>query len=405
MRVIINQLQSLKQKTGIGHYTAELLRCLKPLTHDDQVDTYPTGFMEQMAKAGLRANRNLSGGSNARLLNRLRSGGVGLMRDSFQWLLNRQFRSVCGQGRYDVYHEPNYLPMPANCPTLATVHDLSVVLHPHWHPAERVKRFERHFPKALERCAHFLADTDSVRREMIEHLGVAPSRVTRVYMGIRSDLRRLPVAQVQHGLNELRLPAQYLLCLGTIEPRKNVMRLLKIYASLPEAFRSRWPLVLVGGWGWNAQDVARHLEDTARHEGVIHLGYVPDYHLATLYNGARALLFPTFYEGFGLPPLEMMACGGAVIASTADAVKETVGGKAHLLHPEDDDAWRQAIMRVTRDYDWWQALRKGAEEIARPYTWNQCAAQTLDVYREVGGKKKKTRKILRQLLTPQKAAG
>jgi alpha-1,3-rhamnosyl/mannosyltransferase len=143
--------------------------------------------------------------------------------------------------------------------------------------------------------------------------------------------------------------------------------------------------VLVGGWGWNVRRVADYLDSVGRHRGVRHLGYVPDEDLPYLYNGARALAYPSFYEGFGLPPVEMLACGGAVLASTAGAVAETVGGQAHLIEPLDLDGWRHALRRVCADDDWWQELRTGATEAARPYTWERCAADTLRVYRAVRG--------------------
>src|SRR5439155_14500276 len=170
---------------------------------------------------------------------------------------------------------------------------------------------------------------------------------------------------------------------GTIEPRKNVLTLLRAYGSLPDHLRARYPLLLVGGWGWNAADVAAYLDSEAKARGVLHLGYVADEHTPALYNGARALLFPSFYEGFGLPPLEMMACGGAVIASTAGAIAETVGRRAHLLDPHDLDGWRAAMGRVAEDDDWCQELREGAEDVARPFTWEACAADTPRAYRLV----------------------
>jgi alpha-1,3-rhamnosyl/mannosyltransferase len=104
-----------------------------------------------------------------------------------------------------------------------------------------------------------------------------------------------------------------------------------------------------------------------------------------VYNGARALVYPSLYEGFGLPPLEMMACGGAVLASTAGALVETVGSRAHLIPPGDEDGWRDGLRRVLEDDDWWRALRLGVTAVARPFTWDQCAADTLRVYRSLSG--------------------
>jgi alpha-1,3-rhamnosyl/mannosyltransferase len=186
---------------------------------------------------------------------------------------------------------------------------------------------------------------------------------------------------VQVVLRQLGLPSRYLLYLGTIEPRKNILMLLRAYVSLPASLRSNWPLLLVGTWGWNAGDVAEYLHGEARHRGVIHVGYVQEHHLPALYSGARALLYPSWYEGFGLPPLEMMACGGAVLASTAGALVETVGRKAHLIDPRDEDGWRAAIARVVEHDDWWRSLRRGVRAIARPFTWERCAEETLEVYR------------------------
>jgi len=118
----------------------------------------------------------------------------------------------------------------------------------------------------------------------------------------------------------------------------------------------------------------------ARHKGVIHAGYIPDAHLPAIYNGARALVYPSMYEGFGLPPVEMMACGGAVITSTAGALEEMFGGQAHLVDAEDTDGWREALLRVTTDDDWWTTLRHGSLERASRYTWARCAADTMRVY-------------------------
>jgi alpha-1,3-rhamnosyl/mannosyltransferase len=215
-------------------------------------------------------------------------------------------------------------------------------------------------------------------------------------MGIRPGLSPLPDSQVVQVLARLGLPRRYLLYLGTIEPRKNLRTLLRAYCDLPSRLRDEWPLLLVGSWGWNAAELADYLHREARHRGVLHLGYVDEACIAAVYNGARALVYPTLYEGFGLPPLEMMACGGAVLASTAGAVVETVGERAHLVPPLDVDGWRAALCRVLEDDDWWTALRRDVTAVARPYTWDQCAADTLRVYRTLCGES--------QAASPRRAA-
>jgi glycosyltransferase involved in cell wall biosynthesis len=395
MRVLVNGLAASGPMTGIGHYTTQLLRCLRRQTKAEEIHSFPGQWM-------CRA-RSLWGGLRSRLerdQGRLptptttdfspRSAGwhdslMATLRSSGQWLLTRNFKAASRSGGYDLYHEPNYIPLPSDLPTVATVHDLSVLLHPEWHPADRVAHFERRFHRGLRQCRHFLAISEFARQEIIRTLHLRPERVTRTYMGIRPGLRPLPKTEVQQALRRLKLPSRYLLYVGTIEPRKNLATLLRAYRALATQMRRDYPLVLVGNWGWNASEVASLLDGKNAPSEILHIGYIPEEDLSALYNGARALVFPSFYEGFGLPPVEMLACGGAVLASTAGAVVETVGRQAHLIEPLDLDGWQRAMQRVIVDDDWWNHLRSGAVEAAAPFTWEQCAADTLRVYRQLTG--------------------
>jgi alpha-1,3-rhamnosyl/mannosyltransferase len=391
VRVVVNQLAALGLRTGIGHYTVQLLRCLAEQAGEGEVEGFPQGWVRHARETAARLRPRLEGTAERQAgappVATLRSEALRHLRQCGRSLMALHFRAVCARRKYDLYHEPNFIPLPCDRPTLATLHDLSVLLHPEWHPADRVAHFERHFHRGLDGCAHFLAISEFGRQEVMRILNLPPERVTRTYMGIRPGLGPLPPERVGPVLERLGLPPRYLLYLGTIEPRKNVLMLLRAYCSLPGRLRSAWPLLLVGSWGWNTGDVAEYLDREARHRGVIHLGYLAEENVAPVYNGARALVYPSLYEGFGLPPIEMMACGGAVIASTAGALVETVGGHAHLVHPEDFDGWREAITRVVEDDDWWQGLRDGVEAVARPYTWDQCAAITLRVYRRLCGER------------------
>jgi alpha-1,3-rhamnosyl/mannosyltransferase len=143
--------------------------------------------------------------------------------------------------------------------------------------------------------------------------------------------------------------------------------------------------VLAGGWGWKSDRVADYYREVAESRNVMHLGYTDDRHLPGLYAGARALVYPSHYEGFGLPPIEMLASGGAVLASTADAHREVLGVHAHFVAPDDTDGWRAALSRATRDDDWLNMLRQGGRERARRFSWDRSAAETAAVYRAVAG--------------------
>ena len=396
MRVVINQSVALSPRTGIGHYAAELLRCLRQQAGEDRIDAYPDGWLRRLRQSAGRLRKHLEPKSSnpagepeapaprgRLLLRRLKVRALECLRQCDHFVTARHLQAACNRHGYDLYHEPNMIPLPCDRPTVVTVCDLSVPLHPEWHPADRVAYFEKHFQRGVRGCAHFLAISEFGRREVIQHLGVAPERVTRTYMGVRPGLGRLPADEVAGVRRRLGLPVRYLLYVGTVEPRKNVRMLLRAYCALPAGLRERWPLLLVGRWGWGSRDVAEFYQAEARHRGVRQVGYLAEEHLPAVYNAARALVFPSFYEGFGLPPVEMMACGGAVLASTAGAVAEVVGGRAHLIDPEDIDGWRGAMQRVLTDDDWWRSLRQGVVEAASRFTWESCAADTLRVYRQL----------------------
>lgn len=395
MRIIVNKLLAKGNKTGVGHYTAELIRGLVRLP-DLDVEVFPRPWMQKLRTtwSSIRSGftRRVSRGDKNAALNgpgrpaNLRNQMLGHLRSLGQAWMARQFQSLCRRQSFDVYHETNYIPLPSELPTISTIYDLSVLLYPQWHPADRVKFYERHFASSLSRCRHLIAISDACRDEIVKHLNMPIHRVTRTYLGIRSHFRPLPLEEVRQSLKMLGLPQNYLLAIGTIEPRKNIHLLLQAYCDLPANLREKSSLLLAGGWGWNAEPVAEYYQKVARHKGVRLIGYVRERYLPALYNGARALVYPSHYEGFGLPPLEMMACGGPVLASRAQAVVETVGNQAWLTPADDLEGWRDALARVIRDDGWHAELSRGAREVAKPFTWERCALETLQVYRHVGGR-------------------
>ena len=387
MRVIVNQQAALGQRTGVGCYAYELLRHLKKLPGGHRIDGFPCGWERHIVTGWARVRPHFEpkipeddAPSQDTLTNRIRRRAISNIRQTGRAFMASRLRKLCRSESYDIYHETNFVPYPTDRPTVTTIHDLSALLHPDWHPAERVRHFEKRFYSSLPMSRHFFAVSKFTRDEMIRHLGLKPEQISVTYNGIRPELRPMPQSEVAPVLKHHGLPPQYLLYLGTLEPRKNLLRLLQCYCALSVQVREKYPLVLVGRWGWKAGPIGEYLQNVARHHGVIHAGYIPDEHLPAIYNGARALVYQSMYEGFGLPPVEMMACGGAVITSTAGALEEMFGGQAHLVDAEDSDGWRSALHRIATDDDWWQSLRDGALDRAGRYTWTRCALDTLKVY-------------------------
>ena len=383
MRVLFNGVTLLKPKTGIAHAAANL--------HSALVAQFPahTFWLYPGARAARAAGRYFAPtGTPAaspapdRLKRLAKAAASAVAKAGYA----AHFRAAAHLGRFDLYHEPNFVPFRTSLPLVVTVFDLSVLLFPQWHPAERVKAHEAAYARGLALADHVIVGTEAVRAEAQRHLGLAADRVTAMLCGVGPQFRPQPVEVVAAARAKYRLPPRYMLYVGTIEPRKNVATLLRAFCHLPAHLRASCPLVLAGGWGWKAEAERTLFDGEAKHRGAIHLGYVPDADLPALYTGAAALLYPSFYEGFGMPPVEAMACGTPAVTSTADAVREVVGRHALTLDPHDFAGWRHALWQVASDPAFLDDYRRGGPARAATFTWEACARVVHGVYRRVLGR-------------------
>lgn len=382
MRVVINGLAALKPKTGVGHHVANLTATLTATFPYDEYTLYPGRRTAEMIRRLNRPPAAATGPAhrpNPGLVGR----GLGLAKATAKAASRLHFAAYTRTFGFDLYHEPNFVPFPSGLPTVVTVHDLSVIRFPEWHPADRVRVHERRFDRGLRLAAHVIVVSEAVRREVIAGLGVPADRVTAVPNGVGPAFHPLPATEVATVRVRLGLPQRYYLCVGTIEPRKNVGTAMRAFADLPAEVRESCPLVLVGPWGWKSDADREYYEDVGRDRGVRHLGYIADADLPALYAGAVGLVYPSHYEGFGLPPLEMLACGGAVIASTAEAVREVCGPHAAFIEPEDLPGWRSAMYQLATDAEFRDGLRRGGIAHAARFTWERAAEETAAVYRHV----------------------
>jgi alpha-1,3-rhamnosyl/mannosyltransferase len=384
MNVIINGMAAIERKTGVGHY---IERIHGEMQANSSATLFPGDAMRPLAAKLAPRSRQLPtvAGTGRRTWRSL----LGTMaKEGGRAAAQAWFTAYTTANRFDLYHEPNYLPFRTHLPTVVTAHDLSVLLHPAWHPAERVKQHETKFRKAVEGAAHVITGSEQVRRELLSVIPLSPDRVTAVYYGIGPEFRRLPEAQIAEARRRLDLPDRFFLYVGAVEPRKNLLTALNAFVDLPAAVRSRCPFLLAGPWAWKAADVADYFEHHAKPAGARHLGYVADADRVALYNAATALVYPSRYEGFGLPPVEMLACGGAVLAGAALAVKEVLGPHAAILDCDDVAGWRDAMRQVATaaaDANDDESLRPGRMTYAGQYTWERCARETLAVYERALG--------------------
>jgi len=286
--------------------------------------------------------------------------------------------------RASLYHDPAGFPLRFGGPTVATVHDLSWLRFPDTHPPARVRAFHGWFEATLRRSAHLITDADSTRRELIDDFAVAPERVTAVPLAAGEAFRPRTAAEVapvlaKHGLRW----RGFLLSVGTVEPRKNLDAVLRAYAALDPALRRHWPLAIVGMPGWLTAGFDALAAPLVERGEVKRLGYVDEDELAALLAAARLLVYPSLYEGFGLPPLEAMASGTPVVTSNVSSLPEVVGDAGIQVEPRDLEAMGEAIRGLIEDERRWEALRSAGLARAAQFSWARCARETLAVYRQV----------------------
>jgi alpha-1,3-rhamnosyl/mannosyltransferase len=303
----------------------------------------------------------------------------------------RQLRTMLSGGlvqdRYPdaIYHEPNHILQPFRGRSVVTIHDISVLHYPEFHPKPRVTYFNRHLRETLARADRIITDSAFISRDLQRTLGVAVDRIRVVPLGIGAEFKPMADAVAAPALARYGLALRgYLLAVGTREPRKNLERLLEAYLMLPATLRARVPLALVGPPGWRIEKLEERIGELERSGHMKRLGYVPDADRPALYAGAAGLAYPSLYEGFGLPPLEAAACGIPVLTSRDSPMEEVLGEKAVLVDPLDVDAIREGLLRLVDDPAFATTARNAAPDWHERYSWEACVARTLAVYRELG---------------------
>lgn len=351
------------QLSGIGRYVLELCRRVPLQPAVDRVGYFAHG-------------RHLNE-VDCLLEDRLRRERRSISR----WLRRRRAQRHLRDG---LVHGPNYF-LPRQVRSgVVTVHDLSVFRYPETHPAERIRQFEILFKSSLERAAHVITDTETVRREVIADFGLSEASVTAVHLGVASEFRPRVPAEIAPRLHSLGLePGRYALCVSTLEPRKKIAELILAWREMPRTLRRSMPLVLAGAKGWLNDELHDAIAEGLAGGWLKHPGFVPDALMPALYAGASLFLYPSTYEGFGLPPLEAMASGVPVLVANRSCLPEVCGDAAGYVDPDDVTAFRDAIVKALTDEEWRSEARRRGLERATEFSWDECAAKTVSIYGSV----------------------
>ncbi len=366
LRVAIDIQPVAQARTGVGQFTYHLVKALPRVAGADRYTLFLFDFRRRFRDGSLeRGNVTLK---------RIRWPGVAArgLWSAFGWPPVEQI-----VGRFDLFHFTNYMipPMRENR-AVTTIYDMGFLRHPQYVDPRAMKWPLRHAEESAARAAGVITVSEFSKSEIVTLLGLPPDRVHVVYPGVSEDFgaeRCDPepsAVQAKYGLSN-----PYALCVGTIEPRKNLPTLLRAYAKNLPFFRTRGcRLVLAGRKGWGTAEVFRTLRSCGLERDVLLTGYVSDAERIPIYRAAQFAVFPSFYEGFGMPLLEAMAAGTPVLASDIPAHREVLADAGRFFAAEDEDELGRRMRELAEDRDLRRELAERGRRRACLFTWERSAA-------------------------------
>ena len=370
--------------TGIGRYSFELARRLElnPNISDMRYFSLGRWIDDPLSKLSVsEASPSVSAASSLRTWLAGRTFAVSAYSALSPLLFAWRLRELSSR---DLFHAPNFFVPQCKARKVATVHDLSHEINPEFHPAARVELMRTALPRSLAITDHVITVSETVRSEIIERYGISADCVSAIHLAADPIYRPHTLEQLSSAMSALGLrPGGYCLFVGTVEPRKNVKRLVEAYSALPEGLRTDCPLVIAGGEGWNSADIHEAISHGVRAGWLRYLSFVEQRWLPALFAGARLMAYPSLYEGFGLPIVEAMASGTPVLTSNVSCMPEVAAGAARLVNPLDVDHIANSLEQCLTDELWQsEAIDRGLMRAAQ-LSWDRCVDETVAVYQSL----------------------
>ncbi len=279
-----------------------------------------------------------------------------------------------------IYIFPNFIRWPLlRSSSIVVIHDLCFEIHPEYVEPKNVKLLRKYILPSLKKATRIVAVSESTKNDIIKHYSFCERKISVINPGYdQQTFYPRNRFEVQNVKSKLSINKPYILFVGTIEPRKNLIGLLNAYEKLPEKLKEQYCLVLVGGKGWLDEKIQKKIRDLkTKGLDIINTGYVDYEDLAPLYSGSSLFVFPSHYEGFGIPLLEAMACGASLLASNTSSIPEVVGDAALLVNPDSDEDISMGMKCILTDNNLAQLLKKRAFLQAKKFSWEKSAKKFL----------------------------
>jgi len=382
MKIGIDCSAVTADRTGVGEYAYHLVRALSKVDHENSYVFYPIFY---------------------HLINRRYKDADLPVRDNFKIskhppaypILLQRFVRLAGRslfteemlGDVDIVHSTTFCAprfRDRKKRLVVTIYDLTVITHPECHKKLNIMHCKKGIKDAIRYADAIIAISEHTKKDLVEIAGAPEDLVTVTPLAADPDLgperekNTLDIVRKKY-----KLPGRYILFLGSLEPRKNVTTLIKAYAALPVGLKDEVRLVIAGARGWLNSPVHDTLEKLGLMERVTFTGYVDRNDLSALYSMAECFVYPSLYEGFGLPVLEAMACATPVVTSNTSSMPEVAGTAARLIDPLDEGQLTEALEEILGSSDLRKKMTAHGLEQAKKFSWERCARETLEVYRKV----------------------
>ncbi|MCP4264284.1 MAG: glycosyltransferase [Candidatus Brocadiaceae bacterium] len=373
-RIGMNVSKSFDVKTGVGRYTLNLCKSILRADSKNEYFLYSSDQTDGVCRSDMKRVHD-------------RKTGI-IFRNNLLRILWEQialpFFSV--SDKLDLYHFTDHALslLLRTHPTIITVHDIAFIRFPHLFNKSRQVYKKYIFEKSIKKADFIVVPSYSTKKDILHYYRIEEKKIRVVYNGIESRFR--PIGNVEEYRRKNNLPSKMILNVGTLEPRKNIVALIKAFEKLRERGLNDYSLVIAGGKGWLYKQILEEIKNNEVSQSILYLDVVKDEDLPVLYNCADIFVYPSLYEGFGLPPLEAMACGVPVITSDTSSLPEVVGDAGIMINPTDVNSLCDSIYNLLNDRELRNRMRVRGLERSKLFSWEKAAKDMLGIYNELCSK-------------------